>query len=89
MARSFTRDSAGIAQILKSPEFAKAVDDIAQRVAAQVRSRKNVEVVVDRYTTDRAAASVTIRDVRGMIYHVRDRIFDAAAGSVGLEVNSR
>jgi len=89
MPRTFRRDSAGIEQLLKQAGFAEATRSAAERIAADVRNRTNSDVVVDQYVTDRAAASVTIRDRRGMGWHVRDRIFDSAAGAQGLEVRSK
>lgn len=89
MARiKFTRDSAGIAAILRTVEFGQTA--AAHRIAAQVRAQHpDVEVVVDIYTTDRKAASVTIRDLRGRILQARHGVLTRAASSVGLEVTAR
>lgn len=83
-------DHSGIAEILKSAPVAAAVREMAEQVANGVRSQKpGAEVVVDSYGTDRAAASVTIRDVRGRVWEVRDGALTRAASGVGLEVTER
>ena len=84
-------DSNGIGQLLKSPAVAAAVQGLAERVAGAVRSQEPdaEEVVVDAYVTDRAAASVTIKDARGRLWQVRDGILTRAAASQGLEVTER
>ena len=84
-------DSAGIASVLKSGDVARLVHSAAESVAAGVRGRVDAEngVVVDDYTTDRAASSVTIRDVRGKLWQVRDGVLSSAAAAAGLEVKAR
>lgn len=85
----FRLDHQGIAQVLKSHGFAAAVKERAEAIAREVRARTDAEVVVDEYTTDRAAASVTIRDMRGRLLEVRDGILTRAAAATGLEVRRR
>lgn len=83
-------DSDGIAELLKSDQVAAAIHDIAERVAANVRgARPEADVVVDRYETDRAAASVTIREAYARRLQVRDGILTRAAAAEGLEVTER
>lgn len=83
-------DHGGIAETLKSAPVAAAVRTLAEQVAGSVRSQKpGVDVVVDSYTTDRAAASVTIRDVRARGWQVRDGVLTRAASGAGLEVTER
>lgn len=84
-------DSAGIAEILNSPEVRAAVHGLAEQVAANVRAVVDAKdgVVVDDYTTDRAASSVTIRDASGKLWEVRDGVLTRAASSVGLELGRR
>ena len=84
-------DSKGVAQVLKSAEVAAAVHKLAEQVAGIVRNQAPdaEEVVVDDYTTDRAASSVTIKDARGRLWQVRDGVLTRAASSVGLEVKER
>lgn len=84
-------DSPGIAALLKSGPFAAAVHAVAEGIASDVRASvpEDVEVVVDDYTTDRAASSVTIKDARGMLWQVQDGILTRAAGGAGVEVTER
>jgi hypothetical protein len=87
MAVEFHRDTRGVEAILKSPEVGALMASKAQRVAATVRLSTGAEVVVDQYVTDRAAASVTIRDRRGKLLQARDGILTRAASLEGLEVS--
>lgn len=83
-------DSAGISQVLHSAGVARALHTKAEEIAGAVRSaRPDADVVVDDYTTDRAASSVTIRDARGRLWQVRDGILTRAAAASGLEVAER
>lgn len=84
-------DARGIEAMLKSAEVARLVSEVAHGVADDVASSidPKAEVVVDAYTTDRAAAAVTIRDVRGRIWQVRDGVLTRAAAAHGLEVTER
>lgn len=84
-------DHAGIAGLLKSGPFQAAVHEIAEGIANDVRGQvpEDVEVVVDDYTTDRAASSVTIKDARGMLWQARDGVLTRAAGGSGVEVTER
>lgn len=84
-------DSPGIAALLKSGQFAAAVHDLAEGIASDVRASvpEDVEVVVDDYTTDRAASSVTIKDARGMLWAARDGVLTRAASGGGVEVTER
>lgn len=86
----FRLDRAGIREILKSDPVREAIDAKADEIAAAVRAQLpgDAEVRVDSYTTDRAAASVVIADVRGMAWQARDGVLTRAAGSVGLEVRA-
>lgn len=86
---TYKRDSAGIAEVLKSPEVAAAVRELAETIAGEVRAQVDAEVVVDAYETDRAAASVTIRDSRGRLWEVRDGVLTRAAKNAGLEVTRK
>lgn len=83
-------DHAGIAELLKSAEVATHVKGVAEQVASQVRGAVDARdgVVVDTYTTDRAALSVTIRDPRARRWQARDGVLTRAVASVGLEVRS-
>lgn len=83
-------DRKGAAEVLKLDGVQNAVTGIARVIAADVRSQKpGADVVVDEYTTDRDAASVTIRDARGRIWQARDGILTKAAARAGYEVVER
>jgi hypothetical protein len=84
-------DSPGIAALLKSGPFAAAVHEVAEGIASDVRGSvpADVEVVVDDYTTDRAASSVTIKDARGALWQARDGVLTRAASGSGVEVTDR
>lgn len=84
-------DSAGIVAVLNSGEVAAAVGELAEAIAWEVTGEVDAidGVVVDRYTTDRAAASVTIKDPRAKLWEARDGVLTRAAAGQGLEVNAR
>lgn len=79
-------DTAGVGEVLKSGEMAAVITGLAQSVAANVARG---DVVVDSYVTDRAAASVTIREPQAMLWQARDGILTKAASAAGLEVTER
>jgi len=83
-------DSAGIGQVLRSPEVGAVVAATAAavRTAAAALLPPGTDVVVDSYTTDRAAASVTIRDAQGKKWQARDGVLTRAAAAQGLEVRA-
>lgn len=87
----FTRDSAGIREVLMSDAVGRVISALAAQVAQRTRASlpAEVDVVADDYRTDRAASSVTIRDGRGRLWQVRDGILTRAAAEVGLEVKAR
>lgn len=93
MARSrITLDHEGLAEILKSDEVAGIVGRAAERTAGKVRSastiqRHGAEVVVDHYTTDRAAASVTIKHPGGRNMEAKYGTLTGGAAAAGLEVS--
>lgn len=89
MAKLFRRDNRGIAEILRT-EFKDETHQLAEQIASIVRGQHpDADVVVDDYMTDRAASSVTIRDVSGKVWQVRDGVLTRAAAGVGLEVTER
>ncbi|WP_454199588.1 hypothetical protein [Nocardia sp. Marseille-Q1738] len=71
----------GIARLLKSREFAAVVKGAAHRVAAEAGE----DATVSEYTTDRAAAAVSVPAEQ----QARDGVLTRAAASVGLEVKAR
>lgn len=91
MTATFSRDSKGIAQILKSPEVAAAVGQLADQVARNVQARAGTGAVVDvnEYTTDRAAASVLLVGGDAAARQAKEGVLTRAAADAGLEVTSR
>lgn len=89
MAFKVELDHDGLAELLKSGEVQAVIHDLAEGVAADVRAQTGLEVVVDDYTTDRAASSVTIKDRRGREFEIRDGVLTKAAARKGLEVHSK
>lgn len=80
-------DHEGLAAVLKSAEVRALVDDVAAKVGADVRAaHPDADVVVESGTSDRARASVTIRDARGRLWQVRDGVLTRAAVAAGVEV---
>lgn len=86
----FRLDRRGVREVLRSPEMRRMVDTAAGQIADHVRANlpEQVEVDVTHYTTDRAAASVTILDGRSMAWQANDGILTRAAGSLGVEVRA-
>lgn len=83
-------DRSGLAKVLKSDGVRKVVHDLAAEIAGNVSADKpDADVVVDDYTTDRAASSVTIRDARGRVWQARDGVLTKAAGRAGVKVRSK
>jgi hypothetical protein len=83
-------DSDGIAALLKSSGVADVVGEFAETTATNARGAKpGADIVVDRYVTDRAAASVTIREPRARHWQVTEGILTRAAAGAGLEVKER
>lgn len=94
MARfKFTLDKEGIAEILKSQEVADAIFDAANEVHTAVDAMVGADaadgVVLDEYETDRAAASVTIRDVRALMWEATEGVMSKAIDAAGLERGRR
>lgn len=89
-------DHAGIAALLKSAKVAESVHELAEKTATVVRASDPVTrhdlaatIKVERYETDRAAASVTIAHPAGLGIQAKHGTLTSAAGEVGLEVRSR
>lgn len=91
----FIRDTAGIAELEKSDGVAAAVKALAVQVAANAESQHRavssgqvLPVKVDTYTTDRAAASVTLAHPAGLAMQAKYGVLTKAAAGAGLEVKS-
>lgn len=85
-------DHRGMAEILKSAEVAAAVEEVA--LAAGVRAEAHpsvvahgVDVRVDSYETDRAAASVTLAHPAGLNIERKYGVLTDAASAQGLDVS--
>lgn len=80
---TFKRDSSGIREFLQTdPGVRREIDAAARRVAAGVP----MDTTVDAYTTDRAAAAVTVKDRRGAAEQAKRGVLTRAAAAAGLEV---
>ncbi|GAA4981243.1 hypothetical protein [Actinopolymorpha pittospori] len=89
-------DHAGIAEVLRSGEVRAALDDLAGTVAGNASSSPEWqryaargEVRVASYTTDRAAAAVTLAHPGGLGMQAKHGTLTRAAGAAGLEVRER
>lgn len=86
---TFHLDRAGVRQILQGPDVREVIDHYAGEIAANVGALvPGTPVQVYSYTTDRAAASVVVEDVRAMGWQARDGILTRAAAFAGLEVKA-
>lgn len=83
---NYRRDPVGMDHIIKR-QTRGLVDQAAANVAAGVAV--DAEVVVNHYTTDRAAASVTIRHPAALAWQAKNGVLTRAASAAGLEVRAR
>ncbi len=91
-----TLNHAGIADVLKSGDVAAQVNALAEQVAANVLAEgqlvahgDEMPVTVTPYTTDRAAASVTITHPAGLAVQAKHGTLTRAAAAAGLEVREK
>ena len=87
-ALRFTRlDRRGIAEILRSEPVQQMVNAAALDIQMRVRAKlpPGARVLLEPYTTDRAAAAVVIADVRGMAWQARDGVFTRSVHEAGIE----
>lgn len=95
MLEKLELDHDGIAELLKSGAIREMVDGATQSVAANVGTvsvaggREDAPVVVDSYTTDRAAGSVTIAHPAGLAVQAKYGTLTRAAAAAGLEVTEK
>lgn len=79
--------------LLKSSELARPINALAHQIAAQAShtttAGTTLPVVVNEYTTDRKAASVTIAHPAGLATQAKHGVLTKAAAAVGLEVRSK
>lgn len=89
----FRPDRGGLRELLKSSGLSAEVNKLAQQVArnAAHTTSQGVElpIVVDEYTTDRGAASVTIAHPAGLPTQVKYGTLTRAAAAAGLEVREK
>lgn len=82
-------DSGAIEQILKV-EMRAPITAIAQEIASNVSTGSvDARVTVKEYTTDRAAAAVTIAHPAGLAIQAKYGALTKAAAAVGLEVRAK
>jgi hypothetical protein len=97
MARLPVRlDSRGLAGVLTSADMTQAVRETADAVADNVATQgltaedgTKVTADVETYTTDRAAAAVTIDGPWGLGMQAKHGVLTKAAAAAGLEVSER
>lgn len=101
MASPVLLDSAGVRAHLNSPEVAAEVRAAAEKVAANVnaqgltassgaaKSGSAITAVVWSYTTDRAAAAVSIQHPAGLAMQAKHGVLTKAATAAGLEVKMK
>jgi hypothetical protein len=96
MATPVRLDHRGLGSVLKSGEMAEVVEGVADRVADNVASQgltteagATVTAEVTGYTTDRAAAAVTIDGPWGLPMQARHGVLTKAAAAAGLEVTEQ
>jgi hypothetical protein len=86
-------DHPGMKEMLLSAEVAAAIADVAETVASNVseyaRNGDAIPVDVSAYTSDRAAAAVTLAHPAGVGKEAKYGTLSAAAAAAGLEVTER
>lgn len=82
-------DYEGIGEMLKSYPVRKEIMGAARQMAAHVEAEHDVPVEVHAYTTDRAAAAVTIAHPAGIAIQAKYGALTRAASAQGLEVTER
>lgn len=91
----FRPDRNGIQHVL-THELRGEINALAERVAAHARASgrtvargEQMPVTVTHYTTDRAAAAVTIAHPAGLAIQAKHGTLTRAAAAAGLEVRAR
>lgn len=89
-------DRGGIRAVLNSGDVGAAINGLAHQIASNVQAANQrvanddeLPVVVDEYTTDRTAASVTLAHPAGLAVQAKHGLLTKAAASAGLEVKAR
>lgn len=83
-------DHDGLAEVLKV-NCRQIVDEAADVVAAEIQAQHDdvEEVEVERETSDRARATIVVKDPRAAGWQARDGLLTKAAAAKGLEVRAR
>ncbi|HET8581768.1 MAG TPA: hypothetical protein VFL65_00840 [Jatrophihabitans sp.] len=91
MPAMFKLDHKGVRELLRSDDYAHAVDEVARQVADAARSRvpADMPIEVSSYKTDRRAARVTIAHPAGAAEQAKHGALTAAAAAVGLDVKAK
>lgn len=85
-------DHKGMREMLKSDEVRAEVLRLANGVAQELTvtiDGKHPEIKTGTYTTDRAAAGVTIAHPAALLVEAREGVLARAASAVGLEVKAK
>lgn len=80
---------AGIREVLNSPEVQAMVTDAAEVIASGARARGARDVVVEPYSTDRAAAAVVVRDPTAVGQEAKRGILSGPARGIGADYRGR
>jgi len=93
-------DHDALMRVLNTPEIARKVEDMAERVADNVRalgitvgdvdggaSEYDLPVTVNSYKSDRPRSSVTLAHPAGLAVQAKHGALSKAAADEGLEVN--
>lgn len=78
---TFRLNRKGVSELLKSPEYAAAINSVARDVAAEIGD----DAEISEYTTDRKAASVSVP----AHLQASDGALTRAAAKHGLEVKAK
>ncbi len=82
-------DHDGLAEVLKV-NSGEMVDEAARQIAADVQAaHPDAEVEIESSVSDRARASVIVKDPRAAGWQVRDGLLTRAAAAHGMEVKAK
>lgn len=91
-----TLDRDGIKSMLRSAGVRREVNQLAHKVAGAARAQGHtvtsgeaLPIKVDEYTTDRAAAAVTITHPAGIGMQAKHGVLTKAAAAAGLTVKAK
>lgn len=90
MASNVKLDHSEVGRVLLE-DMRGPIDELAAQVAAlvDVSSVADAEITVRAYTTDRAAAAISIAHPAGLAVQAKYGALTKAAAALGLEVRSR